>query len=319
MTHIYLCHILYIFVKIAFMENQIIRQDNALTSSRFEYTALERNLFYAVLKQLKKEPKTKYIVSAYDLHRMTGVENNYENYKEATANMIGRVYEIEKENGNLLQVSMFTSAEYIKGEGLIELEISEKLHPYLFDLKNNFTQFQLDVALGLSSKFGKRMYEILSQWKTFNGGVKTFDVLELKTMLNLYNPKTGKEQYKNWGEFERGVLKVAQKDLSRKDINSDISFTYTPEKRGRKFVSVTFYIKSKSFQKMIDFKDESAEKWGVLVNEFKLNKSQAEYILQNYQESELNKIIYEIRLSIKGGKVQSVGGYCAKRFGVVGK
>lgn len=302
------------------MESKLARQSNALTSSRFEYTAIERNLFYAVLKQLRREPKTKYVVSANDLHRMTGVENNYENYKTATANMIGRVYEIEKENGNLLQVSMFTSAEYIKGEGLIELEISEKLHPYLFDLKSNFTQFQLDVALGLSSKFGKRMYEILSQWKTYNGGVKTFDLLELKTMLDLYNPKTGKEKYKNWSDFERDVLKMAQKDLKRKDINSDITFTYKGEKRGRKYVAVTFTIKSKSFQKMIDFKDANAEKWSVLVNEFKLNKSQAEHILQNYTDVELNKIIYEIRLDIRGGKVtKSIGGYCAKRFGVVGK
>jgi plasmid replication initiation protein len=302
------------------MENKLVVQSNALTSSRFEYSVLERNLFYSVLKQLKKEPKTKYVISTLDLHKDTGVENNYENYKVATANMIGRVYEFEKENGNLLQVSMFTSAEYIKGAGLIEIELSEKLHPYLFDLKSNFTLFQLDVALGLSSKFGKRMYEILSQWKTFNDGVKTFELLELKTMLNLYNPKTGVEQYKNWTDFERRVLKVAQKDLNRKDISSDITFTYTAEKRGRKYISVTFHIKSKSFQKMMDFTDVKAERWVVLVNEFSLNKGQAEYVLENYEESELNKIIYEIRVDIKGGKVKkSVGGYCAKRFGVVGK
>jgi hypothetical protein len=71
---------------------------------------------------------------------------------------------------------------------------------------------------------------------------------------------------------------------------------------------------------MIDFKDEKAERWGVLVNEFKLNKSQAEYVLQNHEESELSKIIYEIRRDINDGKVQkSIGGYCAKRFGVIGK
>lgn len=302
------------------MENNLARQDNALTSSRFEYSVLERNLFYAVLKQLKKEPKTKYVISTHDLHRLTGATNNYVEYKNATANMIGRVYEIEKENGNLLQVSMFTSAEYIKGEGLIELEISEKLHPYLFDLKTNFTQFQLDVALGLSSKFGKRLYEILSQWQTFNGGIKTFDLLELKAMLNLYNPKTGEEKYKNWSDFERDVLKIAQKDLNRKDINSDVTFAYKGEKRGKKYVAITFTIKSKSFQKMIDFKDANAEKWDVLVNEFKLNKSQAQYVLQNYADAELNKIIYEIRLDVGSGKVnKSIGGYCAKRFGVIGK
>lgn len=296
---------------------KVIVQDNVLTSSRFEYSALERNLFYSVLKQLTKEPKHKYVISVNDLQNATGVTNGYVNYTEATHNMLGRVYQFEKENGNLLQVAMFSHCEYIKGQGLIEVGMSEQIHPYLFDLKKNFTQFQLDVAMGLSSKFGKRLYEILSQWKSFNSGVKTFDLIELKTMLNLYNPKTGEEQYKNWNDFEKNVLKIAQKDLKRQDINSDLTFTYEPHKLGRKFVNITFKIKEKSFQKMIDFKDEKSKHYGVLVNEFQLNKSQAEKVLNKYSESDLNKIIYEIRLDIKDDKVKySIGGYCVKRFGV---
>lgn len=301
------------------MENQLVSQSNVLTESQFEYNALERNLFYSFLKELKSNGQRKCVVSVVDLQQATGVANNYTEYKEATANLITRLYEFEKENGNFLQVTMFSSAEYIKGQGLIELEVSEKLLPYLVDLKSNFTLFQLDVALAVKSKFSKRLYEILSQWKTFNNGVKTFDLLELKSMLNLYNPKTGEESYKNWTDFETNVLKIAQKDLEKKAVNSDISFAYKPNKRGRKFVSVTFEIQSKAYQKMIDFKDENAEKWVILVNEFQLSKSQAKHVLDNYEISELNKVIYEIRLDLNGGKIKSVGGYCAKRFGVVGK
>lgn len=301
------------------MENQLVSQSNVLTESQFEYTALERNLFYSFLKELKGNGQKKCVVSVVDLQQATGVANNYSEYKEATANLVTRLYEFEKENGNFLQVTMFSSAEYIKGQGLIELEVSEKLLPYLIDLKSNFTLFQLDVALAVKSKFSKRLYEILSQWKTFNNGIKTFDLLELKSMLNLYNAKTGEESYKNWADFEKRVLKTAQRDLANKDVNADISFTYKANKKGRSFVSVTFEIQSKSYQKMINFKDENAQKWAVLVNEFLLNKSQAQYVLDNYAEAELNKIIYEIRLDLRSGKIKSVGGYCAKRFGVIGK
>ena len=161
------------------------------------------------------------------------------------------------------------------------------------------------------------MYEILSQWKTFDGGVKTFDLLELKRQLYLYDPKTQKEQLVNWTAFNVNVLKVAQKDLNSKDINSDITFTYKAHKKGRKYTSITFYIKQQSFQKMIDFKDEKSNHWKVLTDEFKLNKTQAEAVLNRYEEVELNKIIYEIRLDIKDQKIKySIGGYCAKRFGV---
>lgn len=298
-------------------DSKVIVQDNALTSARFEYTALERNLFYSVLKQLSSEPKKKYIISVSDLQNLTGVKNNYKEYTSATESIMSRIYKITKPNGNLLQVAMFSHCEYIKGEGLIEVGMSQEIHPYLFNLKNNFTQFQLDVALGLSSKFGKRLYEILSQWRTFNGGVKTFDVIELKTILSLYNPKTKEEQYKNWSDFEKRVLAVAQKDLKRKEINSDISFTYKGNKLGRKFVSITFQIKTKSFQKMIDFKDDKARIYGILVNEFQLNKKQAEQIFMNYSEAEINPIIHNIRMDIRDNKIhKTIGGYSAKRFGV---
>jgi plasmid replication initiation protein len=298
-------------------EKQLIAQDNQLTSARFEYTALQRNLFYSVLKQISKNSKEKYIISVADLQNATGVKTDYSNYTEATKGIMKCIYEIHKPNGNLLQVAMFSSCEYISGEGLIEVGISEKMHPYLVDLKSNFTLFQLDVALGLSSKFSKRMYEILSQWKTFNGGIKTFELLELKTMLNLYDPKNKKESYKNWADFEKNVLKVAQRDFKKSEVNTDITFSYIPEKKGRKYHSITFKIKSKEYQKMLDFKEEKSKQWGVLVNEFKLNKKQVEAVLEQYSETELSKIIYEIRLDIKDQKVKySIGGYCAKRFGI---
>ncbi len=300
------------------MENtQLIAQDNQLTSARFEYTALQRNLFYSVLKQISKNPKEKYVISIADLQRETGTSTDYSNYTEATKGIMKSIYEITKPNGNLLQIAMFSSCEYIKGQGLIEIEISEKLHPYLVYLKSNFTLFQLDVALCLSSKFSKRLYEILSQWKTFNGGVKEFDILELKTMLYLYNPKTQKESYKNWTDFEINVLKVAEKDFKRKDLNADISFTYKAHKQGRSFKKITFYIKQKSFQKMIDFQDNKAKQYGVLINEFMLTKTQAGKVLEQYSENELTKIFYEIRLDKNDNKItKSIGGYCAKRFGV---
>ena len=298
-------------------EKQLLAQDNQLTSARLEYTALQRNLFYSVLKQISKNPKEKYVISVADLQNVTGVKTDYSNYVEATKGIMKSIYEITKPNGNLLQVAMFSSCEYIKGQGLVEIEIPDKIHPYLVDLKSNFTLFQLDVALGLSSKFSKRMYEILSQWKTFNGGVKTFELLELKTMLNLYDPKKKKESYKNWSDFEKNVLKVAQRDFKRSEVNTDITFSYTPEKRGRKYHSITFKIKSKEYQKMLDFKDEKSKQWTVLTIEFQLSKIQSKKILEQYTESELSKIIYEIRLDINDNKVtKSIGGYCAKRFGV---
>lgn len=297
-----------------------IRQDNALTSSRFEYTALERNLFYSVLGQLKKTDtnNTLYYISVSQLTEATGTKNTYVDYRKATESLLGRVYEIEQENGNLLQVTMFASCLYVRGEGYIEVEISRKLRPYLFELKDNFTSLQLEVALGFKSKFSKRVYEILNQWKSFNNGKKRFELLELKTMLNLYNPKTKKEQYVQWTDFESRVLKVAQKEMNKE--NCDLTFTYEKHKKGRSFHAITFTIKSKSYQKTIDFKDDNTSVFSDLMNHCELRKDQAQHVIDNFETNDILTKIRRIKMDKMDGKItKSVGGYAAHVFGLLKK
>jgi plasmid replication initiation protein len=128
-----------------------------------------------------------------------------------------------------LQTTLVSSAEYIKGQGLIEIGIEPKLRPYLFELRQNFTTYQLELALILKSKFSKRMYEMLSQFK--NTGIFRISVLDLKERLSLYNPKTKEEQYEKWSAFDKYVLKIAHKEINK---HTDIQFEYEAIKTGTK-------------------------------------------------------------------------------------
>ena len=54
------------------------------------------------------------------------------------------MYGIE-DNEKLTQLWILGSAIYLKGEGKIELTISEKAKPYLIDLKNNLMAWKLSL------------------------------------------------------------------------------------------------------------------------------------------------------------------------------
>lgn len=293
-------------------DNKLVSQSNILTESRIEYSALERNIFYMVLGQISEEPKDYYYVSVSEMMDKTGVKNNYTEYRKATDKLRSVGYEFKRpDNGNLLQVGLFASCEYLKGQGLIEIELSKKIVPYFFALKSRMTIYQLEVALSLNSKYSKRLYEILSQWK--DQKEKTFEILELKRMLDLYNPKTGKEEYEDqFTMFKRKVLDVAKKDLNK--INSDITFDYKSNKFGRKYTSITFKISSKPMQKTIDFKDDKMMLFDKLVNEFKLRKDQAQQILDTYTEQEIKSKLYHVKLMINDNKVKNIGAYTMKSF-----
>jgi plasmid replication initiation protein len=231
-----------------------VRHSNAITNSRHELSATQLDLYFMLLSELKPNHANKYEISVKQIETLSGRGWNYQQLRDATLNLVGKVFEIEEKDG-LLQVAMLSSAKYIKGTGRIQLTIAEELKPYLVDLKNNFTSFQLFSVLSMSSKYAKWIYIQLSRWKDI--GVQKFDLEELKIMLNLKD-RQGKlpEQYKQWGQFKDNVLEPSMRQING---HSDLEVTYETEKRGKKINTIIFYIKSrKQFQTLIPFGNETS-------------------------------------------------------------
>jgi plasmid replication initiation protein len=225
-----------------------IRQHNAITTARYEMTACEMDIVFYLLSLLRKEDRvgTYYQVKVKDLQDLTGRQWNYQQFLEATSALRGREYVFE-DNKRLLQVGLLASAEYIKGEGVIELEISEKIRPYLIDLKRNFTSFRLQAAFSLSSKYAKRIYQIASQWKDKSES-RTFSIHDLKVMLTLKDPKgIEPEQYSKVSMFQKFVLDVAVKQINQ---HTDLHIGYELIKKGRSFESIRFIIKPQEPQQL---------------------------------------------------------------------
>ena len=234
-----------------------IRQHNAITTARYEMTACEMDIVFYLLSLLRKEDRigTYYQVKVKDLQNLTGRQWNYQQFLEATSALRGREYVFE-DNKRLLQVGLLASAEYIKGEGVIELEISEKIRPYLIDLKRNFTSFRLQAAFSLSSKYAKRIYQIASQWKDKSES-RIFKIHDLKVMLTLKDPKgIESEQYSKVSMFQKFVLDVAVRQINQ---HTDLHISYELIKKGRAFESIRFLIRQQQPQQLPLPFEESAD------------------------------------------------------------
>lgn len=217
-----------------------VRQHNAITTARYEMSACEMDLVFALLSKLSPndKPGTMYLVRVRELELLTGRQWNYKQLLESTEQLNSRIYHIE-DKAKMLQVGLLASAEYLKGKGVIELEISEKMRPYLIDLKSNFTSYHLQAALSLTSKFAKRVYQLASQWKDV-GHTKTYTLDEFKFMLNLKDPK-GKEpeQYISVADLRRNVLEVAVNQINE---HTDLRISYELLKSSRAYDRVKFFI-----------------------------------------------------------------------------
>jgi plasmid replication initiation protein len=226
-----------------------VRQHNAITSARYEMSACEMDIVFALLSKLSSKDKagTMYLVRVRELELLTGRQWNYKQLLESTEQLNSRIYHIE-DKAKVLQVGLLASAEYLKGKGVIELEISEKMRPYLIDLKSNFTSYHLQAALSLTSKFAKRIYQLVSQWKDV-GHTKTYTLDEFKYMLHLKDPK-GKEpeQYVNIADLQRSVLKVAVDQINER---TDLHISYELLKSSRAYDRVKFFVNAQEPKQLL--------------------------------------------------------------------
>lgn len=223
------------------MDKKQIKQHNAIIEARYEMSALEKNIIYMLLAQLKDDDppeKSYYDIDFGELERRLDQKISIPELVKAAEALVFRVYTIHKKDGGILYTSLVGSVHNLPDKNVVQLGISSMAKPYLLALKHNYTEFQLDMALRLKSKYSKRMYEMLSQHR--EEGVIEISVEELKYRLALKDLKTGKEQYEPWSMFQEHVLTVPQEELK---AHTDIRFTYIAKKTGRKYTDLTFYIK----------------------------------------------------------------------------
>ena len=145
-----------------------------------------------------------------------------------------KVFEIQEGN-SLLQVAWLSSARYEKGSGMVTLKFSPDLKPYMLQLKEKFTQYQLSNILTMKSKYSPRIYEILKCNEFKKQGYIEISVEELRKILKAENI------YPKYNDLKRKIIEHAQKELKKL---TDIYFDFEELKTGRKVTSLKFYIHS---------------------------------------------------------------------------
>lgn len=225
-----------------------VRQSNALTNARFEYSELQLDLFFFMLSKLRKTQESLvYQLNIKELSALTGKQYHLPYLLLATEGMMSRVFTITTEK-SIKQLSMFQRIEYLTGTGITEIKLSEDILPHLFHLKDNFTSYGLAAALRLTSKYAKRIYPICSQWKDL-GETKKFDVQAFKKMVGLLDDK-GNEKLKQISELKAKVLDPAVKQINE---HTELHVSYKLEKVGRSFKNIVFTVKPQALAETIPF------------------------------------------------------------------
>jgi plasmid replication initiation protein len=225
-------------------EKELVVQHNRIVEARYRLSVGEQRIIKLLISMIKKDDVDfkAYQISIKQLSELLGVADNdfYRQVKATTQRLISNVLIFKTIDGNEeLQVAWLSSAKYIENKGIVEIEFSPELKPFLLQLKNNITYYKLGNVIHLKNTYSIRIYELLKQYE--NIGKRRFDIPTLRNTLGIKE-----NEYTRFNDFRRWVLKVSQQELADK---TDIVFTWEEEKKAQKCIAITFIIsRQNSFQ-----------------------------------------------------------------------
>jgi len=208
-----------------------LAQANVLTQSRYDFTLVEKRAIYYIIREVRRRyvEKTDGQRNLFDNLEIkistTELQRHNLELKEvykALVNLRKKTLYIETED-NVLGVGYINYFNHKKYENFIEVEVSKKILPFLVELAEQYTEYDLVIAITLQTKYSQRFYEYCSQYR--NLGYFKMQVEDLRRKLML------EEKYPRYALLKKNVLEIAQKELQAlyDKGQCDIYFTYTGE------------------------------------------------------------------------------------------
>lgn len=216
----------------------VVKANDLIQKSRYDLTLVEQKIVLSIIAMINSDDTELplYEFSIQEFASMCGIDatsgKNYANIKKRLKTLSDKSFYVTLPGTETVTLVRWIEKPYInKGSGTIKIKLDNDLKPFLLQLQNYFTQFNITYTLPMKSQYSIRMYELFKSYE--NLGDITLDLEELKKVMRC-------EKYVQWTDFKRFVLETALEEING---GTDISVEYSPLKKGRKIVRLRFIIK----------------------------------------------------------------------------
>ncbi|MBF0467235.1 MAG: replication initiation protein [Nitrospirae bacterium] len=217
----------------------LVVKANKLVEARFKLSVTEQRLLMLMISQIKIDDTElkEFSFTVRDLLDTLDIDRShlYKDIHIVLKKFMERVVAIRiNEDKNYLthwvQTAMIDSKT-----GVIRLSFDPNLRPYLLNLKESFTSYQLKNVIQLKSTYSIRIYELLKQYQRL--GEREFTLKNLRAILAI-----AENEYLPYGNFKNKVILTSQSELAAK---TDLFFEFTEKKTGRAVTTIKFHIFTK--------------------------------------------------------------------------
>lgn len=208
-------------------------QPNVLTTAKRAYTLNEQRLFFFIVNQFNHletyNPDQNLIFRIPIAEISKSVD--YKELKNLCKTFKDKGLYQKDENDVFQSMTIFPWIEYNGKSGIIEIMMLSKAIPFFVNLGKEYTRYNVQIMLSLSSKYSQRIFELLRMFQGRKRHEFVVDFIELKESLSC-------EKY-TYKDFRINVLEVAQKELFEK---AGISFNFDTGSKQRGIDKIYFKI-----------------------------------------------------------------------------
>lgn len=239
-----------------FQERQmeVYKRNDLIQQARYSLSVEEQRIILYCISKIKPDDTylNEYKFSISDFYALCGLtDKNYTHLKHKLKGLSDKSWWAEiDDQGTESLLRWFTTLRTNKGNGQVTVKFHEDMFPFLLDLQRQaiaqgmfYTHYQLQYILPMKSKYSIRLYELLKSYQ-LNNKRWYFDIDDIKRRLEC-------SHYQNFKDFRKYVLEISMREINE---FSDINVEYETEKEGYRIRYITFYMKKKTRDELLETK-----------------------------------------------------------------
>ena len=242
-------------------KNTVVKANDLIQKSRFSLSLQQQKVVLYLISQITPidEDFKLYEFSIVEFCKVCGIDydsgKNYADLKAAIKEIADKSVWIRLANGKQTLVRWIEKPYIDDNSGIVQIKLDADMKPYLLQLKENFTQYELLWTLNFKSKYTIRLYELVKSihYHELDTYSREFELEELRQML-------GAETYKTYQTFKVRVLEPAIEEINQ---YSDKNVSYEPIKNGRSVSKIRLTITTKDTLDRIKLQSEIEREFGL--------------------------------------------------------
>ncbi len=224
-------------------DKRVTKANELIQKSRFSLSVRQQKIVLYLISQIAPDDESfkLYEFNIVEFCRVAGIDvqggRSYIEIKEHIQKIADKSIWVSLDDGRETLLRWIERPFIDYNSGTIQVKLDELMKPYLLQLKENFTSYELIYTLAMKSKYSIRLYELIKSihFHELKEYQKKYQIRELKEILDAVN-------YKNFKDFHARVLKPAVREIN---AYTDKLINYEVILKGRKAVAIAFTIKTK--------------------------------------------------------------------------